>query len=70
VVAACIVLLGVALTFGLRLFFAFEGKTNSLATFTEPHPRHREIEFAIFLASAFLPVVFYFAWRRLTRRKK
>ena len=59
-----------ALVYGMLLFLAFEGRRSSLVLSSEEHPRHREIEFAIFMGTASLPVVSYLVWRLCTRRKR
>ena len=59
-----------ALVYGMLLFLAFEGRRSSLVLSIEEHPRHREVEFVIFMGIASLPVVFYLVWRRCTRRKR
>ena len=58
------------LVYGILLFLAFEGSRSSLVLSNEERPRYREIEFAIFLGTASLPVLSYLVWRRCVRRKR
>ena len=59
-----------AVVYGVLVFLAFEGRRSSMVISSEEHPRHREIEFAIFLGTACVPVLIYLVWRLRSRRRR